>query len=103
MKGVLCIELDGVQYPVKITMGALDRFAEMTGVEPSDINGFSLQSRFLYCCAKSGSAFTEHPLEMSYEEFRDKVPMDVFLEWAAVMNAPEDDSKKKKTPVREKP
>lgn len=99
MKKILNVEIDGVEYPATVSLGAMLLFKDETGKEVNEISGLSDSIVWLWCCVKSASARTAHPLEMNCQEFADSCTMDVLNAWTQLQQQAGEETKKK-TPVR---
>lgn len=102
MNGTLHIEIDGITYPVKVTLGAMLLFKEETGIEADKMNGLTHSLKWLWCCTKSASSRSENPLKMSCQEFLDCLTPEILEKWAEVMNQTTDQAKKKTPKLTQK-
>lgn len=96
-KGILYINIDGTEYKAEPTLGAMLLFKKETGKEVNEITGLSDTIIWLWCCVKSGSEKTGHPLQMNCQEFADSCTMDVLNAWTEAQKQSGEESKKKKT------
>lgn len=95
-KKILTVEIDGVSYPAHTSLGAMLLFKKETGKEITEVQGISDSIIWLWCCVKSASAKTDHPLTMGCQEFADNCTMDILNAWTEAQNSGTDS--KKKTP-----
>ena len=91
----LYVEIEGISYPAHNSLGAMLLFKKETGKEVNQIDGLSDSIIWLWCCVKSASARTEHPLTMDCQEFADRCTMDVLDEWTNTQRELQEESKKK--------
>lgn len=79
MKKELKLTINGTTYPCRLTMGALVRFAEVTGHEYSEFTGsLSDACAFIWACLKSASEREKIPFPYDFMEFCDNVdPEDI--------------------------
>lgn len=96
------VNINGVDYPCRPTMGAMLRFKKETGKEVTELtNGsFSDLCTYLYCCVASACAADKVPFEMSLMDFADALSPADMTEWANQVQAEttgtdEGDSEKK--------
>lgn len=97
---ILYVEIDGISYPAIVTLGAMSRFKELTGVEVNEMSGLDHTLKWLWCCVKSGSARTDNPLKMDCQEFLDCLTPDILAQWSDMIAEEADDLKKKTTKPR---
>lgn len=101
-KGKLILEIDGVSYPAHDSLGAMVRFKETTGKEVNEISGISDSIVWLWCCVKSASAKTDHPLTMDFMEFADSCDMETLQAWTAQQQPASGGGTAKKKPTKGK-
>lgn len=68
------VTIDGKEYPIKMTMGAMLRFKQETGKEVSEI-GDSLtdNATLIWCCIKSACAHDKVKFDISLMDFADSI------------------------------
>lgn len=78
------VNINGVDYPCRPTMGAMLRFKKETGKEVTEMQqgGFSDLCAYLYCCVASASAADKVPFEMSLMDFADALSPEDMTAWA---------------------
>lgn len=82
------IVLYGKTYPMRITMGAMLRFKNMTGKDVSEIGDrVDLLITFMYCCCVSACNADHVPLELSLDDFADGFGMDMMNRFVEGMAA----------------
>lgn len=93
------ITIEGKEYPMRATMGAMDIFKKETGKDPSEMQQDSPVdiSVFIYGCVKSACRKDKVDFPYSLEEFEDSVDIDTILGWSDELSrqTPREDSKKK--------
>lgn len=93
------ITIEGKEYPMRATMGAMDIFKKETGKDPSEMQQDSPVdiTVFIYGCVKSACRKDKVDFPYSLEEFEDSVDVDTILEWSDELSrqTPREDSKKK--------
>lgn len=69
------IRLKGVEYPCRITMGAMIRFKHESGLDIRDVDQKDFVSviRFMWCCVKSASNADGVQMDYDFETFADLV------------------------------
>ncbi len=73
-KNMATVNIDGKEYPIKMTMGAMMRFKQETGKEVNDIDmGFSENATLIWCCIKSACAHEKVDFNVSLMEFADSI------------------------------
>ena len=97
------IKLNGKEYPCMMTMGALLRFKEMTGVNPSelDVNDVDLLIKLIYCCVKSACKREGVAFEFDLLDFADELDIESMSEVSKdLMGEAADAEDQKKTKIR---
>ncbi len=68
------VTINGKEYPIKMTMGAMLRFEQETGESMNDKELSLIQNATLiWCCIKSACAHEKIPFDMTLMEFADSV------------------------------
>lgn len=77
------INVNGVAYPCRPTMGAMLRFKEQTGREITEINpgSFSDLCTYLWCCVVSASKREGKHFDLSLMDFADSIDPEDMNEW----------------------
>ena len=89
------------EYPMRMTMGAMRRFKQETGMEVSEMTmEVSLMVVFLYCCVASACNADNIPFELDIDKFADGLEMDKLTDFVETMQQDTGDSKKKKVAPR---
>lgn len=72
------IIINGTEYPVRMTMGALLRFKQQTGKDVSEVNSKDVSDMviLLWCAVASACAADKVLFELSLEEFADSLSPD---------------------------
>lgn len=71
------VTIQGIKYPMRLTMGAMLRFKRETGKEVSEIgNDLSLLITLMWCCVQSASAADDVEFDMPLMRFADLIGMD---------------------------
>lgn len=89
------------EYPMRMTMGAMRRFKQETGIEVSEMTSeVSLMVVFLYCCVVSACNADDVPFDLDIDKFADGLEMDKLSDFVETMqkDAGEDSKKKKAVP-----
>ena len=95
------ITIEGKEYPMRATMGAMEIFKKETGKDPSEMNQESAvdMTAFLYGCVKSACRKDKVEFPYTLEDFMDSVDVETILSWSEELsqlaNKDGDDSKKK--------
>ncbi len=92
------IEIDGKEYPMRLTMGAMSIFAKETGKDVSEMSGDVLDMGvFVYGCVKSACRKDGVNFPYTLEEFLDSCDVETLTGWGDALNAASapDGSKKK--------
>ena len=81
------VNINGVDYPCRPTMGAALRFKKETGKEVTELQegSFSELCVYLYCCVASASSADKVPFEMSLMDFADSLSPEDMTAWAKQM------------------
>lgn len=89
------IEINGKQYPCRVTMGAMLRFKRETGKDVSEIgqNDISGLVTFLWCCIVSACAVAGEPFLMTLLEFADQLEAEALTDFYASMRQEEAEKK----------
>lgn len=73
-KNMTTVTIDGKEYPIKMTMGAMLRFKQETGKEVNDGDmGVSENVTLIWCCIKSACAHEKVDFNVSLMEFADGI------------------------------
>lgn len=82
------IEIDGKNYPCRVTMGALLRYRQQTGEDVSDLKSDNVTGvfTFLWCCIKSASDADGVSMPWGVMEMADKVSPEQFAQWSRSMH-----------------
>lgn len=93
------IEINGKQFPCRVTMGAMLRFKRETGTDVSEIgqNDISGLVTFLWCCIASACAADKVEFGMSLMEFADSIDSETVTGFYTSMNGAEPSDPEKKT------
>ncbi len=92
------LKLYGVEYPTRVTMGAMIDFKRETGKDVNEIGSdMELLTMFMYCCMRSACRADKQPFGLSFEEFSDGLDMEDFTSFQSSMTEGTEPSKKKKT------
>ncbi len=68
------VTIDGKEYPIKMTMGAMLRFKKETGKEINDGNmGLTDNATLIWCCIKSACAHEKVKFDISLMDFADSI------------------------------
>lgn len=68
------VTINGEEYPIKMTMGAMLRFKQETGKEINDGGlGLTENATLIWCCIKSACAHEKRPFDMSLMDFADSI------------------------------
>lgn len=99
-KNILTIEIDGVHYPCRETMGAMVHFQNEFGKKLSKITDISDWCAYLFCCVRSASISDKIDFPFDFESFADNVDAEIVLQWVEfylnkMQQASPDNSKKK--------
>lgn len=78
------ITIEGKEYPMRATMGAMDIFKKETGKDPSEMNQESAvdMTVFIYGCVKSACRKDKVDFPYTIETFMDSVDVDTVLSWS---------------------
>lgn len=91
------IEIDGKEYPMRVTMGAMSIFEKETGRDVNQINGSALDTCvFVYGCVKSACRKDGVKFPYTLESFLDSCDVDAVTEWGNALDAAQDGGSKKK-------
>lgn len=77
---MLTVNINGKEYPCRVTMGAMVRFKRKTGydvskLDPSDMDGLMT---FIWCCVVSACNADSVEFSMDLEDFADNIsPEDI--------------------------
>lgn len=87
MKQTPTINISGKAYPCYMTMGAMLRFSNSTGMEVADVTPGAVVPMIKLChcavaaaCAREGMAF-----DMQLDEFADRLTPDEFARWSTLL------------------
>lgn len=97
---ILMLEVNGKDYPVEITMGAMIDFEDLTGKSPHEANSFKDACQWLYCCIVSGCFRANISFEMSFKEFSHACTPDVINQWMEFTMTQNETKKKKERPQK---
>ena len=89
------IQINGVEYPCEMTMGAPLRFKRETGKDWSLVSDTSDVVTLLWCCVVSACNAHKIEFSMSLLDFADQLPLETLEVFASSLN--ETDDKKKQT------
>lgn len=69
------ITIGGVEYPCRVTMGAMLRFKRETGRDVSQMNGNDVADlvTFMWCCVKSACMADKVAMDFTLEEMADSL------------------------------
>ena len=91
------IEIDGKEYPMRVTMGAMSIFEKETGRDVNQINGSALDTCvFVYGCVQSACRKDGVKFPYTLESFLDSCDVDAVTEWGNALDAAQDGGSKKK-------
>lgn len=82
------ISIRGEEYPVRVTMGAMLRFADEFGKEPSDLQGVADAVRFLWCVVAEETARLGKEFPLDVREFARELTPDGFAKAQALLSDP---------------
>lgn len=93
------IEINGKQYPCRITMGAMLRFKRETGKDVSEIGQSDVSDllTLLWCCVASACAGDGVSFKMSLMDFADRIDPDALTGFYISMEKKEPTDPEKKT------
>lgn len=93
------IEINGKQYPCRVTMGALLRFKRETGRDVSQTGQNDVEAliTLLWCCVVSASKADGVEFGMSLMDFADLLSLDTLTRWSEAMEANGEAESEKKT------
>lgn len=92
------IQVYGKEYPIRMTMGAMRRFKQETGMEVSEMTTeVSLLVVFLFCCVASACNADNVAFDLDLDKFADGLEMDKLADFVETMQQDAGNSKKKKT------
>ena len=82
------VNINGVDYPCRQTMGAMLRYKKETGKEVTEIheNNISDLCVFLYCCVASACAADKKEFTMDLQEFADCLNPEDLTAWATAVS-----------------
>lgn len=95
------IAIEGKNYPMRATMGAMDIFKKETGRDPSEMNIESAVdvTAFVYGCVKSACRKDKVDFPYTLEDFMDSVDVETIQSWSEELSQLSEkgtsDSKKK--------
>lgn len=88
------IEIDGKQYPCRITMGALRRYKSIEGEDVSKMgNDVAKVSTLLFCCVASACNADGIEFDMKIDDFADRISINQVAEFADAMSVAPDKKK----------
>lgn len=89
-KAPLLLKIGKLSVAVRLTMGALLRFKEMTGrdVSQARFTDFSDLITLIYCCIVSVCRSEGKAFDLSLEDFADQVPLEEMNALAAALGDP---------------
>lgn len=98
------IIINGMEYPCRITMGAMLRFKRVTGHDISSLNSGDMAEliTFLHCCVTSACRADKIEFSMDVEEMADHLTPDdlnAFYDGVASGEGAADDEKKMSNPT----
>ena len=93
------IEINGKQYPCRVTMGALLRFKRETGRDVSQTGQNDVEAlvTLLWCCVVSASKADGVEFGMGLMDFADLLSPDTLARWSEAMEANGEAESEKKT------
>ena len=83
----MTVTINGTEYPIRMTMGALLRFKQETGKELNEANGITDNATLIWCCIKSACKYEGKDFDMSLMDFADNVDGQDIQNIAAVLNS----------------
>lgn len=85
------LNLGGIDYPCRVTMGAMVRFKRETGYDVSAIDekGVSDLVLFMWCCVVSACKADGVSFDLSFEDFADRLEPGMLGEFLGVLDADE--------------
>lgn len=83
----MTVTINGTEYPIRMTMGALLRFKQETGKELNEANGITDNATLIWCCIKSACKCEGKNFDMSLMDFADNVDGQDIQNIAAVLNS----------------
>ena len=74
------IRIQGKEYPLRVTMGAMVRFKRASGKEVSKIGGGDMTDvlLFAYCCVQSACKADGVAFDLSFDDFADLLEVEDF-------------------------
>ena len=100
------IEINGKKYPMRMTMGAILRFKNMTGHEPDQkhlTGNIEETVIFVYCVIKSACNAEKVAFDIPKEDFADMLSPDEFTQISAKLTVdPAPSPKKKEKTINQK-
>ncbi len=75
-KKKITVTIDGKEYPIRLTMGAILRFKQETGKEVNEAEGTMDNATLVWCCIQSGCKREDKDFEYSLMDFADHVDAD---------------------------
>ena len=64
---------DGQNWPCRLTLGAMRRYKQITGEDVSQMAGVSDMGVLVWCCCKSACAAENRPMDVSLDDFLDRL------------------------------
>lgn len=93
------VTIEGKEYPIKNTMGAMLRFTQETGKEVNEVStSSSLSAVYAWCCIKSACDHDKVDFDMSLMEFADSISVNEVTDILLALSA----SDEKASPKTEK-
>lgn len=75
------IRINGIEYPIRVTLGAQLLFKQETGRELSDMDGTEDFARYIFLCCKSASIADGITFAIPFEEFVNHFDQGMIDEW----------------------
>lgn len=90
------IEINGKEYPCRVTMGAMLRFRRETGHDVSRMDSTDMEElvTMLWCCVASACAGEGVDFKMSLIDFADRLDPEAITDFYASMKQDEEAEKK---------
>lgn len=93
------VTIHGAKYPLRMSMGAMLRFKNLTGKEINDVDMTALSelATVFYCCVASACKAEGRPFDFSLEEFCDNITLDEMNAMSAIFEGSEVNEGEKKS------
>lgn len=89
------VEINGVSYPCRQTLGAMLLYKRETGRDLDASTGVSDMAVFFYCCVKSATNADGVDFPYDMQTFCDNLPLEALTAWSESFAAPAVGAKKK--------